>query len=131
VENKTFVDYTLKDSFTEHYDIGQNVSIDEHMVKGKGWNPFKQYMPQKPIKRGTKIWELGCACCAYLYDFQIYAGARGTLKKDCHIVYKIRQKPNRITTPCNDDDDVHHISVIAIMLCTLITFLPPSTSSSS
>lgn len=65
----------LRTSFREYFYIGQNVSVDEHMVKGKGRNPNKQYMPAKPVKRGTKIWELGCSDCSYLYDFQIYTGA--------------------------------------------------------
>lgn len=65
----------LRRTFRDFFHIGQNVSIDEHMVKGKGRNPCKQYMPAKPVKRGTKIWEMGCSDCAYLYDFQIYTGA--------------------------------------------------------
>ena len=28
----------------------------------------------KPIKRGTKIWELACSCCGYLY---VYTGKSG------------------------------------------------------
>ncbi|XP_070175355.1 piggyBac transposable element-derived protein 4-like [Littorina saxatilis] len=60
--------------FQEKYYIGQNVSVDEMMVKGKGKNPVKQYLPMKPIKRGTKIWALGCSCCAYMYNMQVYAG---------------------------------------------------------
>ena len=47
------------------------------MVKGKGKNPFKRYLPMKLIKRGTKIWELACSCCGYLYDFQVYTGKSG------------------------------------------------------
>ena len=66
---------TLRNTFRDHFYIGQNVSVDEHMVKGKGRNPFKQYMPAKPVKRGTKIWCIGCSDCAYLYDFQLYTGA--------------------------------------------------------
>ena len=66
---------TLKCNFQHFFRIGQNCSVDEHMVKGKGRNPFKQYMPGKPVKRGTKIWELACSCCGYLTDFQIYTGA--------------------------------------------------------
>lgn len=52
------------------------------MVKGKGRNPIKQYMPAKPIKRGSKLWCLGCSCCAYLWDFQIYAGKKARATED-------------------------------------------------
>ena len=64
----------LKKAFQENYNLGQNVSIDEAIVKGKGRNPVKQYMPMKPIKRGSKLWCIGCSCCAYLRDFHLYAG---------------------------------------------------------
>ena len=64
----------LKKSFQDNYNLGQNVSVDEAMVKGKGRNPLKQYMPMKPVKRGSKLWCMGCSCCAYLWDFQIYTG---------------------------------------------------------
>ena len=40
----------LKNSFQENYNLGQNVSVDDAMVKGKGRNPVKQYMLMKPIK---------------------------------------------------------------------------------
>lgn len=64
----------LVDSFQEKFYIGQNVSVDEMMVKGKGKNPLKQYLPLKPIKRGSKVWALGCSCCSYIYDMQVYCG---------------------------------------------------------
>ena len=67
----------MKEKFKHAYNIGEKVCVDEHMVKGKGRNPFKQYLPMKPIKRGTKIWELACSCCGYLYDFQVYTGKSG------------------------------------------------------
>lgn len=64
----------MRDKFRQSYSIGQYASVDEHMVKGKGKNSFKQYLPMKPIKRGTKIWEVACSCCGYLFDFQVYTG---------------------------------------------------------
>lgn len=68
------------------------------MVKGTGKNPFKQYLPMKPIKRGTKIWELACSCCGYLYDFQVYTGKsggnseRGLAQVVCDLVMELRDK---------------------------------------
>ena len=67
----------MREKFKQAYNIGQKVCFDEHMVKGKGKNPFKQYLPMKLNKRGTKIWELACSCCGYLYDFQVYTGKSG------------------------------------------------------
>lgn len=67
----------LRRTFKSNYNLHQNVSIDEAMVKGKGKNPIQQYMPMKPIKRGTKIWCLGDSESGYLYDIQVYAGKEG------------------------------------------------------
>ena len=67
----------LVPSFQDHFYIGQNVSVDEIMIKGKGKNPIKQYLPMKPIKRGSKIWALACSDCAYVFDLQVYLGKQG------------------------------------------------------
>ena len=67
----------LLSSFKDHFYIGQNVSVDEIMIKGKGKNPTKKYLPMKPIKRGSKIWALACSDCAYVFDLQVYLGMQG------------------------------------------------------
>ena len=46
----------LVPSFQDHFHIGQNVPVDEIMIKRKGKSPIKQYLPMKPIKSGSKIW---------------------------------------------------------------------------
>ena len=72
----------LKQSFQINYSLGKNVSVDEAMVKGQGHNPVKQYMPMKPIKRGSKLWCIGCSCCTYLWGFQLYEGKeKGTAEQ--------------------------------------------------
>ena len=40
----------LGKSFKENFNLGQNVSVDEAMVKGKGHTPVKQYMPANQSK---------------------------------------------------------------------------------
>jgi len=37
----------------------QNTSLDEHMLKFKGYNILKQYVKGKPIPWGFKLW---CRC---------------------------------------------------------------------
>ena len=49
------------------------VSIDESMIKFYGRLIFKQYMRNKPIKFGIKLWAL-CTISGYLLDFDIYCG---------------------------------------------------------
>lgn len=64
----------LVPSFQDHFYIGQNVSVDEIMIKGMGKNPIKQYLPMKSIKHGSKIWALACSDCTYVFDLQVYLG---------------------------------------------------------
>jgi len=51
-------------------------SVDEHMIKFKGQNIMKQYVRNKPVKWGFKLW---CRCDAvsgYLYQFDMYTGRK-------------------------------------------------------
>lgn len=48
----------LRECFQKSKNVTQDLTIDESMVKFKGRSTLKQYMPQKPIKRGYKIWML-------------------------------------------------------------------------
>jgi len=66
----------LSKFFKEDFNLGQNVSVDGAMVKGKGCNPLKQYMPAKPIKRNSQLRPIGCICYVYLWKFQILAGKK-------------------------------------------------------
>lgn len=53
-------------------------SVDEHMVKFKGHNIMKQYMQNKPVKRGFKMWCRADARTGYLFQFDIYTGKKRT-----------------------------------------------------
>ena len=56
------------------YNPGRENSVDEAMVGFKGRSSLKQYMPDKPTKRGFKIW---CSCDSknsYTSCFQVYTG---------------------------------------------------------
>lgn len=67
----------MKRNFQENYRPSEKIAIDESMVKFKGRNYLKQYMPKKPIKRGYKIW-MKCAESGYCLDFDVYTGKQGT-----------------------------------------------------
>ena len=66
-------------SFLERYTLGQEVSVDEAMVKFTGKLSFRQYMPAKPIKRGIKIWMACDANSSYLSRFKVYLGHTGNV----------------------------------------------------
>ena len=61
----------LKERFSTAYHPGQELSLDETMIKCKGRAKGKVFMPKKPIKRGFKMYSLSCACCGYLCDFHL------------------------------------------------------------
>ncbi|XP_058810917.1 piggyBac transposable element-derived protein 4-like [Phymastichus coffea] len=62
--------YRISETYTQYYDPTREQSIDESMVKFKGRNTMKQYMPQKPIKREYKIW-VRSDMNGYVCEFQI------------------------------------------------------------
>ena len=58
---------------------GKRIAIDESMVKYKGRSvTFVQYMPQKPIKHGIKIFAVCCANTAVLLGCEVYTGKGNT-----------------------------------------------------
>ena len=59
------------------YSPGKNVSVDEAMIPFKGRSSLKQYMPQKPVKRGIKVWALADAANGFMANFQVYTGKQG------------------------------------------------------
>lgn len=50
-------------------------SIDESMIRFKGRSSIKQYMPDKPIRRGYKVW-VRADSRGYICQFQVYEGKR-------------------------------------------------------
>ena len=56
------------------YQPGVNISIDERMVRNKGRFCMRQYIRDKPVKWGYKLWGLACSCCGYTYNFNVYVG---------------------------------------------------------
>ncbi|XP_046987055.1 piggyBac transposable element-derived protein 4-like [Schistocerca americana] len=66
----------LSESFSKCYQPSKHLAIDESMIKFKGRNSMKQYMRDKPIKRGYKVWML-CDKTSYNLKFDIYTGKVG------------------------------------------------------
>lgn len=59
--------------FSTSYHGTRELSIDESMIIFKGRNCMKQYNPQKPIKRGYKIWCLSDQR-GYIKNLSVYQG---------------------------------------------------------
>ena len=64
----------LRDTFFRNYSPGQELSVDEAMIKFKGRVHGSVVMPKKPIKRGFKVFCCCCSCCGYLCTFEVYNG---------------------------------------------------------
>lgn len=67
-------------------------SIDEFMVKFKGRTVMKQFMPQKPVRRGMKGFSRADASTGYVYNMKLYSGAdkerqEGTLGERVSKIY--------------------------------------------
>ena len=65
----------LLSNFVKAFDEGTepelHVSVDKMLAPAKGRVPGKVYMPNKPHKRGFKLWSLAGAKCGYVKKFQI------------------------------------------------------------
>lgn len=66
----------LSSKFETFYEPSKNVAVDEAMIKFQGRSSLKQYMPQKSIKRGIKLWVLGDSCNGYFSWLDIYTGTK-------------------------------------------------------
>ena len=68
-----FVDF-MKGRCKLLYQPMQHVAIDERMVKSRHRSGIRQYIKDKPIKWGIKLWVLADSSNAYVVDFNIYSG---------------------------------------------------------
>lgn len=66
----------LSENFAKFYNPSRNISVDESMIIFKGRSSLRQYMPNKPVKRGYKVW-VRASESGYIDQFQIYTGKVG------------------------------------------------------
>ena len=59
--------------FKDNFFPSSTLAIDESMIKFKGRSSLKQYLPNKPIKRGYKVWMLADKS-GYCVKFDLYTG---------------------------------------------------------
>ena len=63
----------MKNKCLELYQPVKNLSIDERMVKSKSRSHLIQYMRNKPVKWGFKLWVIS-DLTGYTLDFNVYTG---------------------------------------------------------
>jgi len=61
-------------TFQAEYVPHKQITVDEAMIPFKGRLGMKQYMKDKPVKFGIKVWVLADAVTAYCYNFDVYIG---------------------------------------------------------
>jgi hypothetical protein len=71
---RPLLDIVRQNSLSKYMPHREN-SVDEAMVLFKGRSGFKQYMPNKPVKRGYKVWMRADARNGYCCNFEVYTGA--------------------------------------------------------
>lgn len=70
----------INKAMPDAYTYSKKLSIDEHMVKFKGHNAMKQYMKNKPVSWGFKLWCLCESDTGYLYNVDIYTGKKTSVE---------------------------------------------------
>ncbi len=69
-------------NFDMEYNLGESISVDEAMIPFKGRLSFKQYMKDKPVKHGIKVFVLADGKYAYIKRIQIYTGKNSSLSQN-------------------------------------------------
>ena len=59
------------------FDPSKDILVDEAMIAFKGRSSIKQYMPQKPVKRGLKVWVMADSKTGFVSQFNVYTGKKG------------------------------------------------------
>ena len=73
---RPFLDMLLP-KYCQQYDLQEQISVDEAMVPWRGRLGFHQFIANKPVRFGIKIWQLSDSNTGYVYKQQIYCGANG------------------------------------------------------
>ena len=64
----------LTREFQRYYVLNKEITIDEKMIKYTGRISFLQYVRNKPVKLGFKVFILSDAISAYVYNWRFYTG---------------------------------------------------------
>jgi hypothetical protein len=64
----------VQESFERQFLPGENITVDEAMIRFKGRCGFLQYLPAKPTKWGMKVWSCCDADSFYMLRLSLYTG---------------------------------------------------------
>ena len=69
-------------NFDHEYNLNESISVDEAMIPFKGRLSFKQYVKDKPVKHGIKVFVLADGKYGYIKRSQIYTGKNSVLSQN-------------------------------------------------
>lgn len=81
----------IKRRCLEYYQLTKYLCIDERMVKSKSRSHLIQYMRNKPVKWGFKLWVMSDTT-GYTLDFDIYTGKSEKPHPEHGLAYNVVQK---------------------------------------
>lgn len=81
--------------FPKHFLPREFHTIDEALIACKSRVQFLQYMPDKPKKRGVKVFLRCDSKTGYMYQFEVYLGKRGPKPGPHGIYYDIVSRLSR------------------------------------
>lgn len=64
----------INTSSAKFFSLHRSLFVDERMVKSKGRSGIQQYMRDKVIRWGYKLWGLADSKSGYTVQFSVYAG---------------------------------------------------------
>jgi Transposase IS4 len=96
-----------------NYQPGESIALDEAMKKFKGRCKFKQYIKNKPIRWGLKIYCVACSETSYLCNAEFYLGKN--LEDGKEGVSVLQQTCLRLLRPFANHNRIVHID----------NFIPP------
>ena len=64
----------FKERCTSLFQPDINIAVDERLVKSKHRSGIRQYIKNKPVKFGIKLWVVADSHTGYTCDFNVYAG---------------------------------------------------------
>ena len=67
----------LVPKFREVYNPGQNLAVDESMIKCQARMPARQFMKNKPTRWGLKVFALAESDTGYVLNLDMYEGKTG------------------------------------------------------
>ena len=70
----------LNEKYMQHWQVSQQLSVDESMIPYYGHHGCKQHIHGKPIRFGFKMWSLNASTDGYCCQLEPYQGAGSGMK---------------------------------------------------